>query len=159
MTIPEAAQLVIQAGALAGDGEVLLLEMGEPVRILDLARLMVELSGLTVADEHHPDGDIAIAEIGLRPGEKLIEELLIGGEVQGTEHPRIVKARESMIPWAELEPLLGSLLGRLDHADTDGAIQSLSALVAEFQASEDVQNLAAAEAPELGYFKRAAAGA
>jgi FlaA1/EpsC-like NDP-sugar epimerase len=159
MTIPEAAQLVIQAGALAGDGEVLLLEMGEPVRILDLARLMVELSGLTVADEHHPDGDIAIAEIGLRPGEKLIEELLIGGEVQGTEHPRIVKARESMIPWTELEPLLGSLLGSLDHADTDGAIQSLSALVAEFQASEDVQSLAAAEAPEVAYFKRAAAGA
>jgi FlaA1/EpsC-like NDP-sugar epimerase len=143
MTIPEAAQLVIQAGALAGEGEVLLLEMGEPVRIFDLARLMIELSGLTVADDATPDGEIAIEEIGLRPGEKLIEELLIGDDCQGTEHPRIVKARESMIPWAALEPMLGELVVALDKADTEGALAVLSRLVPEFRASAEVQVIAA----------------
>lgn len=131
MTIPEAAQLVIQASALAGDGEVLLLEMGEPVRILDLARLMIELSGLTVADRDNPEGDIVIEEIGLRPGEKLIEELLIGGECQGTAHPRIVKARESMIPWAVLEPKLARLLAAIQNADRERALAILGEVVNE----------------------------
>jgi FlaA1/EpsC-like NDP-sugar epimerase len=133
MTIPEAAQLVIQAGALAGDGEVLLLEMGEPVRIGDLARLMIELSGLTVADEQNPDGEIAIEEIGLRPGEKLIEELLIGGDCEGTEHPRIVKARETMLSWEMLEPKLHTLITLLEQGDSSGAVALLRTLVPEFQ--------------------------
>jgi FlaA1/EpsC-like NDP-sugar epimerase len=133
MTIPEAAQLVIQAGALAGDGEVLLLDMGEPVRIIDLARLMIELSGLTIADDDNPDGEIAIEEIGLRPGEKLIEELLIGGDCEGTAHPRIVKARENMVPWAALEAQLRMLVGFLEDADTHEAIAKLRDLVPEFR--------------------------
>ena len=138
MTIPEAAQLVIQAGALASQGEVLLLDMGEPVCILDLARSMVELSGLTVADEDNPDGDILIEEIGLRPGEKLVEELLISADSEGTEHPRIIKARETMIEWAALEPLLAELQQALDTADTAGAIRCLKILVPEFSGGDDL---------------------
>ena len=89
--------------------------MGEPVRIIDLARLMIELSGLIVADDDNPDGEIAIEEIGLRPGEKLIEELLIGGDCEGTAHPRIVKARESMLSWPMLEAQLHKLIVSLER--------------------------------------------
>ncbi|HZC37315.1 MAG TPA: nucleoside-diphosphate sugar epimerase/dehydratase [Sphingomicrobium sp.] len=149
MTIPEAAQLVIQAGALAGDGEVLLLEMGDPVRIIDLARLMIELSGLSVADDDNPDGEIAIEEIGLRPGEKLIEELLIGGDCEGTAHPRIVKARESMLPWCALEAQLESLVGFLKDAAADAAIAKLRELVPEFRSPIDETSLAGADVREL----------
>src|SRR4029453_18123904 len=91
MSIPEAAQLVIQAGTMATGGEVFVLEMGTPVKIDDLARTMIRLSGLEVRDDKHPDGDIAVAYIGLRPGEKLYEELLIGENTTGTNHPRIFK--------------------------------------------------------------------
>jgi UDP-N-acetylglucosamine 4,6-dehydratase len=149
MTIPEAAQLVIQAGALAGDGEVLLLDMGEPVRIIDLARLMIELSGLSVADDDNPDGEIALEEIGLRPGEKLIEELLIGGDCEGTAHPRIVKARESMLSWPALEKLLRELMGSLEDADSETAIAMLRELVPEFRSSVDETRLAGADVREL----------
>jgi FlaA1/EpsC-like NDP-sugar epimerase len=149
MTIPEAAQLVIQAGALAGDGEVLLLDMGEPVRIADLARLMIELSGLTVADRDSPDGDIAIEEIGLRPGEKLIEELLIGGDCEGTAHPRIVKARETMVPWPALEAQLRMLVGFLEEADSQAAIAMLRELVPEFRASVDEEKPGIADVRDL----------
>jgi FlaA1/EpsC-like NDP-sugar epimerase len=108
MTIPEAAQLVIQAGAMASrdlktNGRVFLLDMGEPVKIIDLARRTIELSGFTVRDEHNPDGDIEIKTIGLRPGEKLYEELLIGDNPQTTGHPRIMQAHEDCMPWGELE--------------------------------------------------------
>jgi FlaA1/EpsC-like NDP-sugar epimerase len=109
MTIPEAAQLVIQAGAMAKGGDVFVLDMGQPVRIMDLARRMVELSGLTVKDEQTPDGDIEIDIIGLRPGEKLYEELLIGHNSQSTLHPRIMGAHEEFIAWSELESKLKSL--------------------------------------------------
>ncbi len=149
MTIPEAAQLVIQAGALAGDGEVLLLDMGEPVRIIDLARLMIELSGLSVADDDNPDGEIAIEEIGLRPGEKLIEELLIGGDCQGTVHPRIVKARESMLSWPALETQLHKLTDALKDADSEAAISMLRELVPEFRSPVDETRLATADVREL----------
>ena len=101
MTIPEAAQLVLQAGAMAEGGEVYVLDMGEPVRIIDLARRMVKLSGFTVRDEDRPDGDIAIEVTGLRPGEKLYEELLIGDNPVATLHPRILKAHEEFVPWAD----------------------------------------------------------
>ena len=109
MTIPEAAELVIQAGAMAEGGEVYLLEMGEPVKIIDLARTMIRLSGRTVRDAENPDGDIAIVETGLRPGEKLYEELLIGAEALPTQHSRIFRAREDHPPWTELEEQLAQI--------------------------------------------------
>lgn len=106
MTIPEAAQLVIQAGAMGNGGDVFVLDMGEPIRIFDLARRMIHLSGLEIKDEEHPNGEIEICFTGLRPGEKLYEELLIGDNVSNTGHPRIMRAEEHVIPWPELEPLL-----------------------------------------------------
>ncbi|MCC6915685.1 nucleoside-diphosphate sugar epimerase/dehydratase [Nitrosomonas sp.] len=109
MTIPEAAQLVIQAGAMARGGGVFVLDMGQSVKIIDLARRMIELSGLSVKDGQNPDGDIEITITGLRPGEKLYEELLIGDNPQPTSHPRIMKAHEEFIPWAELEARLGAM--------------------------------------------------
>jgi len=124
MTIPEAALLVIQAGAMAKGGEVFVLEMGEPVRIMDLARRMIELSGLRVRDENCPDGDIEIKCVGLRPGEKLYEELLIGANAEGTSHPRILKARESFIPLDQLEELL-EMLRHFAETDQTGRIIDL----------------------------------
>jgi FlaA1/EpsC-like NDP-sugar epimerase len=106
MTIPEASQLVIQAGAMGAGGDVFVLDMGQPVKIIDLARRMVKLSGLDVMDNKNPDGDIEIKITGLRPGEKLFEELLIGDEVAGTVHPRIMTAKEVMLPWDALRQLL-----------------------------------------------------
>lgn len=109
MTIPEAAQLVLQAGAMAHGGEVFVLDMGQPVKIMDLARRMVQLSGLTVRDDHHPAGDIEIKITGLRPGEKLYEELLIGDNPEGTVHERIMKAREHYVPWPQFAPVLANM--------------------------------------------------
>jgi FlaA1/EpsC-like NDP-sugar epimerase len=109
MTIPEAAQLVLQAGAMAKGGDVFVLDMGQPIKILDLARRMAQLSGLTLRDENNPDGDIAIEVSGLRPGEKLYEELLIGGNPEGTEHERIMKAHEDFVTWSVLAPILVEL--------------------------------------------------
>ena len=109
MTIPEASQLVIQAGALGQGGDVFVLDMGEPIRILDLAKRMIHLSGLEIKDEEHPSGEIEISFTGLRPGEKLYEELLIGDNVSETSHPRIMRAEEQIIPWFELENMLEAL--------------------------------------------------
>ncbi len=109
MTIPEASQLVIQAGAMGQGGDVFVLDMGEPIRIIDLAKRMIHLSGLEIKDDTHPDGDIEIQFTGLRAGEKLYEELLIGDNVSKTSHPRIMRAEESMIAWAELETMLAVL--------------------------------------------------
>lgn len=109
MTIPEAAQLVLQAGAMAAGGDVFVLDMGEPVKIMDLARRMVQLSGLTVRDADCPQGDIEVAVIGLRPGEKLYEELLIGDNPSPTAHPRIMKAHEPFVPWQQLSQELQTL--------------------------------------------------
>ena len=109
MTITEAAQLVLQAGAMGQGGDVFVLDMGEPVKILDLAHRMVQLAGLSVRDAAHPDGDIEIAITGLRPGEKLYEELLIGDNPQSTLHPRIMKAHEDMLPWDVLQDHLSAL--------------------------------------------------
>jgi FlaA1/EpsC-like NDP-sugar epimerase len=106
MTIPEAAQLVLQAGAMAHGGDVFVLDMGSPVKIIDLARRMAQLSGLSLRDDANPDGDIEIKITGLRPGEKLYEELLIGDNPEGTAHERIMKAREDFVPWSELAPIL-----------------------------------------------------
>jgi FlaA1/EpsC-like NDP-sugar epimerase len=109
MTIPEAAQLVLQAGAMANGGDVFVLDMGQPVKILDLAHRMAQLSGLTLRVDGSPDGDIDVEVTGLRPGEKLYEELLIGGNPQGTDHERIMKAREEFVIWTALSPILVSL--------------------------------------------------
>ncbi len=117
MTIPEAAQLVLQAGAMTVGGDVFVLDMGEPVRIVDLARRMVELSGLRVRDSACPDGDIEITITGLRPGEKLYEELLIGDNPFPTAHPRIMKAHEEYLAWSLLEPRLQQLLDACAQQD------------------------------------------
>ncbi len=106
MTIPEAAQLVLQAGAMAHGGDVFVLDMGSPVKIVDLARRMAQLSGLSVRDERNPEGDIEIRITGLRPGEKLYEELLIGDNPERTAHERIMKAHEDFVAWSELAPIL-----------------------------------------------------
>lgn len=128
MSIPEAAQLVIQAGTMAAGGEVFVLEMGTPVKIDDLARTMIRLSGREVRDEKHPDGDIAIAYIGLRPGEKLYEELLIGENTTGTSHPRIFKTSEPIVPFEELAAVLERLedaIQRLDEAEMQELLRSV----------------------------------
>ncbi|GAA0789243.1 polysaccharide biosynthesis protein [Marinobacterium sediminicola] len=118
MTIPEAAALVIQAGSMGNSGDVFVLDMGKPVKIVDLAREMIRLAGLRVRDETCPDGDIEIHFTGLRPGEKLYEELLIGGDVKGTDHPMIMRASEEMLSWQQLVPVLEQLehcTGRWQH--------------------------------------------
>jgi FlaA1/EpsC-like NDP-sugar epimerase len=112
MTISEAAQLVLQAGGMSEGGDVFVLDMGEPVKIMDLAKRMVHLSGLEVKSDATPDGAIEIRQIGLRPGEKLYEELLIGSNAQGTGHPLIMRAQEAEMPWPELL----RMLERLDEA-------------------------------------------
>ena len=117
MTIPEAAQLVLQAGAMAAGGDVFVLDMGEPVKIMDLARRMVALSGLRVRDADHPDGDIEITVTGLRPGEKLYEELLIGDNPEPTAHTRIMKAHEDYLAWDDLLPHLTTLRTGAEQAD------------------------------------------
>lgn len=132
MTIPEAAQLVIQAGAMAKGGDVFVLDMGQSVKILDLARRMVELSGLKVRDDNHPDGDIEIEITGLRPGEKLYEELLIGDNPKPTNHSRIMKAHEEFLPWAELEAKLQALDMALNVNDIGVIRQMLQQLVAGY---------------------------
>lgn len=124
MTIPEAAQLVIQAGAMARGGEVFVLDMGEPVRILDLAHAMVHLMGLTVRDEHHPDGDIEIVFSGLRPGEKLYEELLIGECASGTRHEMIMQASEEMLGMEQLLAALDAFRAALESGDGE-AVKAL----------------------------------
>lgn len=117
MTIPEAAQLVIQAGAMGQGGDVFVLDMGEPVRIAELAEKMIRLSGLTLRSEHNPRGDIAIEYSGLRPGEKLYEELLIGDNVSATEHPMIRRADEQHMSWEALSELLDQLLAAVADED------------------------------------------
>ncbi|TXI75747.1 MAG: polysaccharide biosynthesis protein [Dokdonella sp.] len=132
MTIPEAAQLVIQAGAMGRGGEVYVLDMGQPVKIIDLARRMIHLSGLEVRDDDHPDGDVAIEIVGLRPGEKLYEELLIGNNVEGTSHPLIMRAYEHEIPWSRLVELLEQLDAACKEFDFDRVLALLSVLVQEY---------------------------
>ncbi|TCA02225.1 polysaccharide biosynthesis protein [Rhizobium leguminosarum] len=142
MTISEASQLVIQAGAMAEGGDVFLLDMGEPVRIADLARKMVELSGLTLRDDDNPEGDIELSVTGLRPGEKLYEELLIGDNPETTEHPRIMKAREDFLFWPELSKKLNSLNAVLDRNDMVAARAMLAELVSGYSSTGEVSDLA-----------------
>jgi FlaA1/EpsC-like NDP-sugar epimerase len=176
MTIPEAAQLVMQTGAMSGgsfladgsymadgaskdigagisadriggdgrvgrvgsEAEVYVLDMGEPVKIIDLARRMVELSGFRVKDENTPEGDIAIEVVGLRPGEKLYEELLIGNNPQTTQHPRIMKANEKFLPWSELQPMITTLRIAAVNGDVMMIRSMLQQLVPEYQPDQNV---------------------
>lgn len=133
MTIPEAAQLVLQAGAMAVGGDVFVLDMGAPVKILDLARRMVELSGLRVREEGSSTGDIQICITGLRPGEKLYEELLIGDNPETTAHPRIMKAHEPCLPWAQLAPDLQTLFAAAATNDVEAIKAMLKRHVQGFQ--------------------------
>jgi FlaA1/EpsC-like NDP-sugar epimerase len=129
MTIPEAAQLVIQAGALAKGGDVFLLDMGEPIKIIDLACKMIELSGLDVKSELNPEGDIEIQEIGLRPGEKLYEELLIDGDPEKTLHPRIFKSHEDYLHWDKLQAYLDLIQTSIKNDDQITLLAALKELV------------------------------
>jgi len=130
MTIPEAASLVVQAGAMALGGEVFVLDMGKPVRIVDLARNLIELKGLSVKSEENPHGDIEIAYSGLRPGEKLYEELLIGDNATGSEHPLILKAQENCLPHQDLTKF-STRLSELIHAHDAQAARALLADLVE----------------------------
>ncbi len=162
MTIPEAAQLVMQAGAMmdteksgfgaktidntsessvGSNAEVYVLDMGKPVKIIVLARRMVELSGFRIKDGNSPDGDIAIEVVGLRPGEKLFEELLIGNNTQMTQHPRIMKANEKFLPWEELQPMLSSLQIAAVNGDVMMIRRILQMLVSEYKPDEKIADL------------------
>jgi FlaA1/EpsC-like NDP-sugar epimerase len=152
MTIPEAAQLVLQAAVLAEGGDLFLLDMGEPVRILELARQMVRLSGLRVRDAHNPDGDIEILCTGLRPGEKLYEELLIEANSEATAHPLIYRAREASLPLEQLWPQLDALEAAIARQDASAALELLAQLVPEWQRGSDASTAAwsgASEGPRL----------
>jgi FlaA1/EpsC-like NDP-sugar epimerase len=178
MTIPEAAQLVMQTGAMVCDSskglgagigaeisdysegmttseaEVYVLDMGDPVRIVDLARRMIELSGFRVKDENTPEGDIAIEVVGLRPGEKLYEELLIGNNPQATQHWRIMKANEKFLPWNELQPMITTLRIAAVNGDVMKVRSMLQQLVPEYKPDEIVVDWVyreqLAEAKKLG---------
>jgi len=138
MTIPEASQLVIQAGAMAKGGDVFVLDMCQSVKIMDLARRMIELSGLTVKDEQNPDGDIEIEISGLRPGEKLYEELLIGDNPKPTTHARIMKANEEFILWAELENKLNALQMALNVNDVGVIRLMMQQLIAGYTPNDEI---------------------
>jgi FlaA1/EpsC-like NDP-sugar epimerase len=138
MTIPEAAQLVIQAGAMASGGDVFVLDMGDPVKIINLARRLIELSGLTLKDEQTPDGDVAIKITGLRPGEKLYEELLIGDNPEPTHHPRIMKAHEKYLRWSELKPKLDELSIALNANDVGVIRLIMQILVSDYEPNNEV---------------------
>ena len=140
MTIPEAAQLVLQAGSMAKGGDVFVLDMGRPVRIDDLARRMVNLMGLTVRDAEHPEGDIEIEYTGLRTAEKLFEELIIGSNVTGTDHPMIMRAMEHHLPWPKMQETLNSLLVALGSFDCHRALALLTESVAEYQWNADIRD-------------------
>lgn len=138
MSIKEAAELVIQAVPLARGGDVFVLDMGEPVKIIDLAKRMISLSGLIVKDDLNPDGDIEISIVGIRPGEKLFEELLIGAAREETEHPRIMRAQEKFTPWVKLEEELKLMKLALSRGDAQRARNLLCQYVKEYQPKGDL---------------------
>jgi FlaA1/EpsC-like NDP-sugar epimerase len=137
MTIQEAAQLVIQASTMAAGGDVFVLNMGDPVRIYDLAIRMIYLSGKLVKDDAHPHGDIEIKVTGLRPGEKLYEELLIGNNPIPTDHSKIMKAHEEFLPWNDLQQQLSSLNFALDVCDAGLIMEILKKLVPGYHPNGD----------------------
>ena len=140
MTIPEAAQLVLQAGTMAKSGEVFVLDMGEPVRIVHLARRLIRLMGYEVRDKTHPKGDIEIQFTGLRPGEKLYEELLIGDNALGTGHPKIMQAEESMLPDEEIDQYVSELREACDANDCGEIQRILQLAVVEFDPKDGISD-------------------
>lgn len=151
MTIPEAAQLVLQAGSMGKGGDVFVLEMGHPVRIADLARRMIQLMGLMVRDEKNPQGDIEIVYTGLRPAEKLYEELLIGTNVSGTEHSMIMRSMEHSLPWSQVQQVLDELAVALGRFDCDKARQLLMQTVAEYRPGVALQDVVWARKTAAAY--------
>jgi FlaA1/EpsC-like NDP-sugar epimerase len=141
MTIPEAVELVIQAGTMGTGGDVFVLDMGKPVRIVDLAKKMIRLSGLEVKDESHPNGDIEIKYTGLRPGEKLYEELLIGDNVSKTDNPLIMRAEEDMLSWEELKPILDGLQSAIKNCDQKRLRELMMDAVPEFKPQCEISDL------------------
>jgi len=141
MTVSEAVELVIQAGAMGMGGDVFVLDMGEPVRIDDLARKMIHLSGLEVKDDNNPEGDIEIHYTGLRPGEKLYEELLIGDNVSDTENPLIMRAQEDHLSWKELEPMLKQLKVAIKNCDHQKLRDVLMQIVPGFKPQCDIADV------------------
>ena len=141
MSIPEAAELVIQAGAMGKGGDVFVLDMGEPVKIYELAKRLINLSGMEVRDKDNPEGDIEIIFTGLRPGEKLYEELLIGDKVSTTEHKRILRAEEDFLESSELE----NYLNLINEAEKKGDIQDLKDIlqkaVSGFKPSDEIVDI------------------
>jgi len=140
MTIPEAAQLVIQAGSMGRGGDIFVLDMGTPVRIMDMARHMVSVCGLTVRDENNPDGDISIVTTHLRPGEKLYEELLLGDNVSGTRHPRIMRAQEAELSWEQLQYILKELEAICKSDDSEALLNFLEQVVDGYSAQYDLKD-------------------
>jgi FlaA1/EpsC-like NDP-sugar epimerase len=149
MTIPEASQLVIQAGAMATGGDVFVLDMGDPVKIIDLARRMVELSGLTVKDEANQDGDIEFVMTGQRPGEKLYEELLIGDNPEATTHPRIMTAHEEFFLWERLEVMLEKLTFAMSENDITEVRNLMGIMVPGYKPNAEIVDLLVAERREI----------
>ncbi|MDO6592780.1 nucleoside-diphosphate sugar epimerase/dehydratase [Neptuniibacter sp. 1_MG-2023] len=141
MTIPEAASLVIQAGSMGASGDVFVLDMGEPVKIFDLAKQMINLTGLSVRNAQNPSGDIEIDFTGLRNGEKLYEELLIGDDVLETTHPMIMRAQEVMLPWDQLELVLDSLQVALESFDYDAIREILLQNVNGYNPQHEIRDL------------------
>ena len=141
MTIPEAVELVIQAGAMGLGGDVFVLDMGKPVRIDDLAKKMIRLSGLEVKDDAHPEGDIEITYTGLRPGEKLYEELLIGDNVSHTDNSLIMRAQEELLTWDELEPILNNLQTAIQDCDQHKLRELLIELVPGFKPQCEISDI------------------
>ena len=138
MTIHEAANLVIQAGSLAQGGDVFVLDMGQSVRIIDLATRMIELSGSTVRSETNPTGDIEIKFTGLRPGEKLYEELLIEGDLEATDHPKVMRSAESFLLWEDLSKILQRLEAAIDRRDEETVLQILQQNVAGYRSRSTI---------------------
>ena len=141
MTTPEAVELVIQAGSMGRGGEVFVLDMGKPVLIKDLAEKMIHLSGLEVRDEFHPDGDIEIKYTGLRVGEKLYEELLIGNNVSETDNPLIMRVKEDMIEWDELKPVLDELSDAINSNNQEKLRKLLIQIVPGFQPQSKISDI------------------
>ena len=141
MTISEAVELVIQAGAMGKGGDVLVLDMGKPISIDAMAKKMIRLSGLEVKDESHPDGDIEIKYTGLRPGEKLYEELLIGGNISDTDNPLIIRAKEDKVSWDEIKPILDSLKEEINNCDNEKIRKLLIELVPGFKPQCEITDI------------------
>lgn len=141
MTISEAVELVIQAGALGRGGDVFILDMGNPVSIDDLAKKMIKLSGLEIKNDSNPNGDIELTYTGLRPGEKIFEELLISGDTTKTENPRIMRAKEDMLNWSKLKPLLDSLYKEIINCNHEKIKLLLVEIVAEYKPQKKIADV------------------